>query len=323
MDPSAASPIRPDGNGAGQRNQWIALQFDDRVFVLSRQSLTGEPGSLFCNLFDDGSVSEASLDRNHTHALKPVVFDRSPRYVEPVLQYLRTGELLVADKSDTEYIRGVYLEAEYFSVNGLLDIIATMYPDATRSVAQRKDEHEEELRANPPRKPNTAERIEIERMLMNAPAVWDGRGPRLRWRGMRFNGVDFSELYLAGIDFTACELNDCRFVNCDMSGANLTDAELERSDFTRATLKGAICARALATKANFTLSDCTNGDFRYSVFVEADFTQATLSGCVFESSDMTSCVLAGADLRNAKLNKALLHNVERQGTSLSMGGVIM
>jgi uncharacterized protein YjbI with pentapeptide repeats len=295
---------------------WVALQFDERVFVVARETLVSHGGSLFARLFAKGAVSESSLDRNMSHPLKPVLFDRNPRFVEHVIQYLRTGEIHVAADA-VELQRGIFIEAEYFHVDGLIDLIASQYPDATHSAADRQRQRLSQPLSQPP----SATRAEIEKILMSIPPTGD-QGPRVRWRGLRFNGIDFSRLYLGGIDFTSCELNHCNFTGCDMTGCTLTDTELEGANFSEAKLARAQIAGALAPNAILVRADCTEANFERCVLVRVDFTQAVLRHAYFDRSDMTSCVLTGADLKGAKLNNALLRNVERQGTALSMGGVI-
>jgi uncharacterized protein YjbI with pentapeptide repeats len=323
MDTPAPSSIRADAesNAIASECPWVALQFDDRVFTLSRSSLTGEPDSLFAALFDADSVSGSSVDRNHSHPLKPVIFDRSSRYVEPVLQYLRTGELGVPDDADVGTLRAIYLEASYFGVTGAMEQLADMEPGVTKTPAERRRE-----KASQPAPPNFT-RADVERLLMALPAhvqrsSSQGCAFRARWCGINFDGVDFTDLCLAAIDFERCEFNGCKFVRADLSGSNLSNAEMDGADFTGAVLTDVRCVGTLATKSCFQNATCVGADFSRCILVQADFTSANLNNACFDSSDLSESKLAGADLTMTKLQRALLRGVERQGTSLSMGGVI-
>jgi len=319
-DPTPESaPIRVGEaeNGRARGSDWVALQFDDRVFTLSRSTLSGEPDSLFAALFAQDSVSAATLDRNFAHPLKPVVFDRNPRYVEPLLQYLRTGEVGVADDADAATFRAVYLEACYFGVSGAMEQLAELCPDCTKTAVERRRE-----RVSRPDAP-TMTRTEVEKILMAAPATPTGNALyRLRWCGIRFTGVDFTDLHLAAIDFERCEFRQCVFHRCNLTRSNLSDCEIEGGQFAEANLSEVRCTGTIAQHCNFSRANCDGADFSRCILVGADFSSAMLTNCNFESSDLSEAKLAGADLSRAKLQRTVLRGVERQGTSLSMGGVI-
>jgi hypothetical protein len=315
----SSSVIRSDAtcNAAASASQWVALQFDDRVFTLTRSTLAGEPDSLFAALFAEDSVSGSGVDRNLSHPQHPVIFDRSARHVEPIIDYLRTGEVGVRDDADVSTLRAVYLEAQYFGVSGAIEQLLDMCPDVVKTAAERRRD-----RAAMPKAPHFT-RADVERMLMAVPAKPATPGTyRVRWCGINFDGIDFSELCLSCIDFERCYFKDCDFTRCDMSGSNLSNVEMDGANFSEANFTAVRCAGTLATKAVFAGANCDGSDFSRCILVEADFSSANLTGCNFDSSDLSECKLAGADLKRAKLQRALLRGVERQGTSLSMGGVI-
>lgn len=298
-----------NSNEAAQ--EWVALRCDDRIFYLLRSTLAQCRGSLFDLMFSSTPASDSTtatasgsaalcpfpLFRDETHPLRPYVLDRTARYVEPLLTYFRTGELILDSGVNPA---GVLREAEYFNVEPVVALLKKAMESST------------EVTATP-----LQTRRNIEKILMSSQP-----DTPLRFRGVCLRGLDLSGLDLRSVDFT----------NCDLSEANLSKADLRRAVMTRckfvhANLNEAECGGAVCTFADFSRASlvgtkmveacCADAVFASATIVSADMSSANLEGCDFTNADLMGTILQGAHLRRVNFT-----GVDRRGTSLAMGGVI-
>eukprot|EP01103_Thecamoeba_quadrilineata_P017511 TRINITY_DN624_c0_g1_i1.p1 TRINITY_DN624_c0_g1~~TRINITY_DN624_c0_g1_i1.p1 ORF type:complete len:339 (+),score=56.53 TRINITY_DN624_c0_g1_i1:32-1018(+) len=91
--------------------EWVTLNVGGRIFLTTRQTLEREPNSLFTDLFREGS----SPPRDQSGAY---LFDADPKYFEPLLNYLRRGQIVVEDGLS---IHGVLTEARHFGLQSMIE----------------------------------------------------------------------------------------------------------------------------------------------------------------------------------------------------------
>jgi BTB/POZ domain-containing protein KCTD9 len=279
---------------------WISLSFDGRIFRVLRSTLEADRGSLLYNLFSDDSMTNSMLDRDHTHPHKPFLFDRNPAYFEPILNYLRTGELVI-DPGVSH--RGVLLEAQYFHVQAIVDALQAATPPQTFELS------------TPTVKGLT--RHDIERALITTRSATQ----------LRFQGIDLSGLNLSGLDFSNANFTQCFLNGTDLSRCNLMGAIFNRCTMTHtilvdANMRKAICQDATLCDAKLTSACCASVDFTRSKLIRAnlrftDLTEACMSFCDLSHADLSATIINGTIFR-----QAILVGVERQGTNFSMGGII-
>ncbi|XP_036711492.1 BTB/POZ domain-containing protein KCTD9 [Balaenoptera musculus] len=78
---------------SGSHTDWLTLNVGGRYFTTTRSTLVNkEPDSMLAHMFKDKGVWGNKQD--HRGAF---LIDRSPEYFEPILNYLRHGQLIVND----------------------------------------------------------------------------------------------------------------------------------------------------------------------------------------------------------------------------------
>ena len=100
--------------------------------MTTKRTLLSEPNSMLANMFS-GEFSPGAKDE-----LGAYMIDRTPEYFKPILNYLRTKELIM-DQNISK--NGVLAEARYFGIQGLVDQIEEMgkkrIPDSLRQALDR------------------------------------------------------------------------------------------------------------------------------------------------------------------------------------------
>jgi hypothetical protein len=84
------------------------------------------------------------LSRDETHPLKPYIFDRNPKYFEPILSYFRTGHFVVDENVS---LLGVLLEAKYFNIKPLAKEVSKIlkHSEKLRKLEMNKSELSRDL----------------------------------------------------------------------------------------------------------------------------------------------------------------------------------
>lgn len=298
---------------------WVALQCDSTVFVLKRATISAAaPGSLLDMLFGSASTradDATPMTRNHTHPLRPFMLDRSPEYVAPLIQFLRSGEL-VLDKHVSK--RGVRLEAEYFGiwkVSELLHDADEEFDHFAEDVCPPSDAVAPKGKRRVPQACCT--RNELLASLRTMPA-----DVGLRLRGMCLNGLSFARLDLSNTNFEWCSLINCDFSDAELSRTNFSKANADGSTFSRCVMRHALCLEADFSNCCFghavvSDSNFTGSKLRYLQAKQCDFSRAVLTQCDLSYADLCGTVLFQTQMRLVNLT-----GVERCGTTITMGGVI-
>ncbi|XP_007431080.2 BTB/POZ domain-containing protein KCTD9-like [Python bivittatus] len=91
IDPQ--NDLNPLETLTGSHSDWITLNVGGRYFTTTRSTLVSkEPDSMLARMFKDKDAW--GNKRDHSGAF---LIDRSPEYFEPILNYLRHGQLIVND----------------------------------------------------------------------------------------------------------------------------------------------------------------------------------------------------------------------------------
>ncbi|KAL1414293.1 hypothetical protein MTO96_030528 [Rhipicephalus appendiculatus] len=182
----------------------------------SRSSASPGPSSSVarrhCFVVSHGKCSAAlfSLDTGGGLCLKEkdargaYLLDRCPTYVEPILEYLQNGRLLLNDK--VSYL-GVIEEAKFFGVDELI-------PDIQRLMRERS---------------YTMTRQDVIRALCHTCII----------RRCELSGVDLSRLDLRHVDFRGANLSMCNLEHADLSHSDFEGAQLYGAKMMHANLEGA------------------------------------------------------------------------------------
>ena len=82
--------------------------------MTKKRTLLSEPDSMLAKMFS-GELAPGAKDEQGAYMI-----DRTPDYFKPILNYLRTRELVIDPKISKD---GVLAEARYFGIQGLVDQI--------------------------------------------------------------------------------------------------------------------------------------------------------------------------------------------------------
>ena len=269
-----------NGGRSGGGTDWIKLNVGGKYFITTRNTLVGNaPGSMLERMFSEDSSHcwSSSVDRSGAYLI-----DRSPLYFEPILNYLRHGEL-VLDKNINA--AGVLEEAKFF---GIFDLIEPLE-------ARVKDDQ-------PPTDASPITRRELVMRLMATPT-----GTELRCQGVNFSHIDLSKLDLRNINFKYTVMK-----NADLSGANLVECNFERADMSNCILDGAKLMGVRMLCVNL-----ENASMKNCYFEDPAGKQAYLEGANLKYVNLEGSCMAGINLRVATLRKANLQNCDLRGAILA------
>ena len=182
-DLGSLSSISSPGLSPSRLDDWIYLNIGGQEFTTSRATLIlEEPESMLARMFggQHPCLPPASLDSHGRY-----VIDRSPQYFGPLLNYLRTG-ILVLDQGTNPL--GVLQEARYYGLEGIITRLEQMVM--------------EEKPSDTP-----LSRVDVVKALMSTTA-----SAALRFQAINLRGADLSWLDLRNINFkvssAACPTGD-------------------------------------------------------------------------------------------------------------------
>ena len=93
---------------------WIKLNVGGHVFNTTRTTLMSEPNSMLGRMFDEDNEKLLNPCQIQDGAF---LIDRPPKYFEPILNYLRSGKMIIDQNINPE---GVLEEARYFGMQSLI-----------------------------------------------------------------------------------------------------------------------------------------------------------------------------------------------------------
>lgn len=281
-------------------NDWITLNVGGRKFTTSKVTLTTkEPDSMLARMF-------SSPWKSKTDAKGAFLIDRSPTYFEPILNYLRSGELIIDNGLNC---RGVLAEAKFYGINSVVEQL------------------EARIQAEQPRTENTPfDRSFLVSRLIGTPPDWE-----LRCQGINFEGANLSKLDLRHINFkyailrrtnlTSANLSFCNFERADLSGAKLDTANLLGVKMLCANLEGASMLACnfedpAGSRANMEGANMKHVNLEGSHMAGVNLRVATLKNANLQNCDLRGAVLAGADLENCDLSGCDLQEANLRGANL-------
>ncbi|XP_053728595.1 BTB/POZ domain-containing protein KCTD9b isoform X1 [Synchiropus splendidus] len=261
---------------------WLTLNVGGRCFTTTRSTLVSkEPESMLAHMFREKDVWGNKRDSRGAYLI-----DRSPDYFEPILNYLRHGQMIINDGINP---RGVLEEARFFGIEPLAEQL-----EALIKASQPPEDH------------SPLTRKEFVRFLLATTTKSE-----LRCQGLNFSGADLSRLDLRNINFRLANLRGANLKHSNLSGANLERADLSNACLDGANLQG---VKMLCTNAEgATLRGC---NFEDPAGGKANLEGANLKGVDMEGSQMTGINLRVATLKNATLKNCNLRGATLAGTDL-------
>ncbi|KAM6902253.1 BTB/POZ domain-containing protein KCTD9b [Xenentodon cancila] len=261
---------------------WLTLNVGGRRFTTTRSTLVSkEPESMLAHMFREKDVWGNKQDSEGAYLI-----DRSPDYFEPILNFLRHGQLIINEGINP---LGVLEEARFFGIEQLAEQLETLI-----KTSQPPDDH------------SPLTRKEFTRFLLATTTKSE-----LRCQGLNFSGADLSRLDLRYINFKMANLRGANLSHANLSGANLERADLSVACLDAANLQG---VKMLCTNAEgASLRGC---NFEDPAGIKANLEGANLKGVDMEGSQMTGINLRVATLKNAKLKNCNLRGATLAGTDL-------
>lgn len=359
-----------DHNQNHQPNEeWIMLNVGGQVFTTTRTTLcTNDPNSMLARMFSqhrtltcyDGLNSTSNRTNIHHQyqtntisLLKPspkdangaYLIDRSPKYFEPILNYLRHGKLIIDHNVN---VQGVLEEAKFYGIVSLLPQLELeterwfkkRHQDLIQSQLLYNNDNDgvggadgTQLQTMPP-----LNRRDVTKAIMSTSAST----AELRFQGCNLAGANLSKLDLRHINLKYANLR-----NSNLKGANLSHANLERADLYQSNLEGAQLTGANLANANlensnlraitvldpandhtkpktsFEGANLKNTNFEGSQLAQANLRKAILKGSNLQNCDLSKAILAGADLENcdlsgSDLNEANLRSANVKGAQFEL-----
>ena len=99
-------------------SDWLKLNVGGQIFQTTRTTLLSEPNSMLANMFTNDQLEPCQKDDQGNYLI-----DRSPKYFEPLLNYLRYRKLIIDPGVN---VQGVYEEAKYFGIESAIPDIEKM-----------------------------------------------------------------------------------------------------------------------------------------------------------------------------------------------------
>uniref|UniRef100_A0A8C2A8P4 Potassium channel tetramerization domain containing 9b n=1 Tax=Cyprinus carpio TaxID=7962 RepID=A0A8C2A8P4_CYPCA len=233
---------------------WITLNVGGRRFTTTRSTLVKEPESMLAHMFRDQDVWGNKQDEQGAYLI-----DRSSDYFEPILNYLRHGQLIINDGIN---LLGVLEEARFFGIESLAEQLEGVIKNS-----QPPDDH------------SPISRKEFVRFLLATPTKSELRcqvGSNGIF-GLNFSGADLSRLDLRYINFKMANLSRANLKGVDMEGSQMTGINLRVATLKNAKLKN--CNLRGATLAGTDLENC---DLSGCDLQEANLRGSNVKGAIFE-----------------------------------------
>lgn len=295
----------------------------------------------------NSSTANNTTSTTSTYSLKPsprdangaYLIDRSPRYFEPILNYLRHGKLIIDHNVN---VQGVLEEAKFYGIVSLLPILEL------ETERQFKKRHQELVQSQLLYDNNSDDSVagadgthsqtmppltrqDVIKAIMSTSATTAG----LRFQGCNLAGANLSKLDLRHINLKYANLR-----NANLKGANLTQSNLQRADLYQSNLEGAQLTgtnlafanlensnlRAITIldptndptmpKTSFEGANLKNTNFEGSQLAQANLRVAMLKGSNLQNCDLSKATLAGADLENCDLSGSDLNEANLRGANV-------
>ncbi|XP_017081750.1 BTB/POZ domain-containing protein KCTD9 [Drosophila eugracilis] len=264
-------------------NRWVKLNVGGQVYATTIDTLVGrEPDSMLARMFlQDGRMMPSERDEQGAYLI-----DRSPRYFEPIINYLRHGQF-VCDSNIS--VLGVLEEARFF---GIFSLVTHLEERMGQQDASLED------------KPLT--RNDVVKAIIQTSVITE-----LRFQGVNLSGADLRKLDFRNINFKYANMS-----HCNLSHTNLNYCCLERADLQYANLE---CAQLVSVRglcANMEGANLRGCNFEDPTGVRTNLEGVNLKGACLESSNMAGVNLRVANLKNANMKNCNLRAAVLAGADL-------
>ncbi|XP_014098560.1 BTB/POZ domain-containing protein KCTD9 [Bactrocera oleae] len=277
-----SSDVYIESNKIFPSSKWVKLNVGGKVYVTTLCTLVSkEPDSMLARMFSQDGMLPSEQDEQGAYLI-----DRSPHYFEPIINYLRHGQLIVDANVSLE---GVLEEARFFGIYSLITQLEPQLLQINRSIDDI---------------PLT--RRDVIKALIQTP-----HASELRFQGVNLAGADLRKLDFRNINFKyAC------MQRCNLSHANLTYCCLERTDLAYANLE---CSQLVSVKglcANLEGANLRGCNFEDPTGVRTNLEGVNLKGACLESSNMAGINLRVANLKDANMKNCNLRSAVLAGADL-------
>ena len=178
-------------------SNWVKLNVGGQIFQTTKTTLLSEPDSMLSRMFaEDRLLAPCHMEEN------AYLIDRSPKYFEPLLHYLRSGKIIIDPNINPE---GVLEEAKYYGIHSVI-------PHLEEIISSQEKAKSEDL---------PLKRREIVKILASTENHCE-----LRFQGLNMNGADLSKLDLRCINFKYAKMS-----GANLKGANLSKCNLGKNAF--------------------------------------------------------------------------------------------
>ncbi|CAL8100807.1 unnamed protein product [Orchesella dallaii] len=280
-------------------SDWVKLNVGGQLFYTSRTTLlNSDPDSMLARMFSPNSnLHPGCIDSNGAYLI-----DRDPRYFSPLLNYLRSGTLILDPDINA---KGVLEEAYFFNIQSCIPLLEPLLTPVDEASLTRRD-------------------------VINALIVTPNKDS-LRFQGVNLNGADLSYLDLRNINFKYAKLRNsklsyCNLSFCNFERADMTDVIMNCAVLSGVRLNGAIMENAKCLNCNFQDPSGQNANMegvnlRNAVLEDSDLTGANLrvanlKGANLKATILRGAILAGADLEKSDLTGSDLHEANLRGANL-------
>lgn len=268
--------------------KWITLNVGGRIFATTLSTLTNkEPNSMLARMFGQDSM----LAPSSTDASGAYLIDRSSQYFEPILNFLRHGQLI---REDGISLYGILEEAKFFGIDGLIPHLEHLI-----SITHPIDE------------------APLTRRDVVTALIQTSNASVLRFQGINLAGADLSKLDLRHINFKFACLS-----RCNLKMANLSHCCLERADLSYARMDGAQLMSVKGSCANMERATLQGCDFEdLSGTMQTLLEGVNLKGACLENSNLAAVNLRVANLKDANLKNCNLRRAILAGADLEVNVV--
>lgn len=264
-------------------SKWVKLNVGGKIFITTLSTLINkEPDSMLSRMFSqDGAMNPSDLDEHGAYLI-----DRSPHYFEPIMNYLRHGQLIYDSNLNIE---GILEEARFFGVYSLIPQLEAQLNVANESLDD----------------------VPLTRRDVIKALIQTSHISEIRFQGVNLAGADLRKLDFRNINFKYACLQ-----RCNLSHANLTYCCLERTDLAYANLE---CSQLVSVKglcANMEGANLRGCNFEDPTGVRTNLEGVNLKGACLEGSNMAGVNLRVANLKNANMKNCNLRAAVLAGADL-------
>lgn len=258
--------------------RWIKLNVGGKTFLTSTSTLLKNENSMLARMFSpDIKMNPSNVDEHGAYLI-----DRSPEYFEPILNYLRHGQLIYNTNLNPE---GILEEARFFGVDAIVPQLESLIK---RRNVQKSD-------------------MPLTRRDVITALIQTSNLSELRFQGVNLTGADLRKLDFRRVNFKYAILH-----RCNLSHANLSYCCLERADLSYSNLEAAQLFSVRGLCANMESANLVGCNFEDPTGTRSNLEGVNLKNAVLENSNM-----AGVNLRVANLKYANMKNCNLRAAVLA------